>query len=221
MRYCIDIECNALENPSRIWLVVLKNIDTGEYLSFYDLTKKEEELERIRDLANKLMAELKTAGIRVVFDDDDTKRPGWKFAEYELKGVPLRIAIGPRDLENGTAEISLRDTRIKQSVALDGLVAQVPMLLQQIQKGLYMRALEFREQNTHYVNDWNEFKDILENKGGFIWAHWDGTTETELKIKEETKATIRCIPLNRESEEGRCIYSGRPSAGRVIFAKAY
>lgn len=183
--------------------------------------KKEEELNKITEVANGIIKGLKSKNIRVKFDDDDTRRPGWKFAEYELKGVPIRIAIGPRDLENGTVEVSLRDTKIKQSVAVEGLIEVIPQLLEQIQKGLYLRALEFREQHTYYTDNWDEFKDIMENKPGFVWAHWDGTTETELKIKEETKATIRCIPLDREAETGSCIYSGKPSAGRVIFAKAY
>jgi prolyl-tRNA synthetase len=183
--------------------------------------KKDEELNAIREAANKLIAELKSLNIRVQFDGDETKKPGWKFAEYELKGVPLRVAIGPRDLQNGTAEIALRDTKAKQVVPLDKLAEQVPLLLNQIQDGIYMKALSFRESNSFKVDEWKEFKKIMEKEGGFAWAHWDGTTETELKIKEETKATIRCIPLDRDEEEGRCILTGSPSKGRVIFAKAY
>jgi prolyl-tRNA synthetase len=183
--------------------------------------KKEEELTAIRGAANKLIAELKALNIRVQFDDDESKKPGWKFAEHELKGVPLRIAIGPRDLQNGTAEIALRDTKAKQIVPLDKLAEQVPLLLNQIQEGIYMKALSFRESNNYKVDSWDEFKRILEAEGGFVWAHWDGTTETELRIKEETKATIRCIPLERDEEEGKCILTGNPSKGRVIFAKAY
>jgi prolyl-tRNA synthetase len=187
--------------------------------------KKEEELTSIREAANKLIKELKALNVRVQFDDDENKKPGWKFAEYELKGVPLRIAIGPRDLENGTAEIALRDTKAKQVVTFDKLAEQVPLLLNQIQDGIYMKALSFRESNSFKVDSWKEFSKIMEGEGGFAWAHWDGTTETELKIKEETKATIRCIPLNRdlvrEEEEGKCILTGKPSKGRVIFAKAY
>lgn len=182
--------------------------------------RKDEELEKITAAADELIQKLKAQGIRVKFDADDTKKPGWKFAEYELKGVPLRIAIGPRDLENGTAEVALRDTKAKQVISFDSLAEQIPMLLQQIQDGIYMKALKFREENTFEVNDWEEFKAVLE-KGGFIMAHWDGTSETEEKIKEETKATIRCIPLDRKPEEGKCIYSGKPSQGRVVFAKAY
>lgn len=183
--------------------------------------RKDEELAAIREAADKLMRELKAKGISVKFDDDDTKKPGWKFAEHELKGVPLRIAIGPRDLENGTAEVALRDTKAKQVIAFSGLTQQIPYLLEQIQKGIYMRALEKREENTYYVDDWAKFKEIMEGEGGFVWAHWDGTSETELKIKEETKATIRCIPLSRADEKGVDIYSGKPSVGRVVFAKAY
>ena len=185
--------------------------------------KKEEELAQIREAANNLMAELKAKDIRVKFDDDDNKKPGWKFAEYELKGVPLRIAIGPRDLENGTAEIAMRDTKAKHTVTFTELHKEIPKLLDQIQEGIYMKALRYREANTHYVDTWDDFKAHLEKEdgSGFLWAHWDGTTETELKIKEETKATIRCIPLDRTEENGKCIYTGKPSAGRVIFAKAY
>jgi prolyl-tRNA synthetase len=183
--------------------------------------RKEEELARISEVAGKIQSALKAKGIRVMFDDDDTKRPGWKFAEHEMKGVPLRIAIGPRDLENNTAEITLRDTKAKNTVALDAVEEIVPGLLEQIQKGLYMRAAEFREKNTFYVDGWDQFKKIMEGEGGFVWAHWDGTSETEQKIKEETKATIRCIPFNQTEEEGKCIYTGKPSKGRVIFAKAY
>jgi prolyl-tRNA synthetase len=183
--------------------------------------RKDEELERIREVADRIMKELKAKDVRVFFDDDDTKRPGWKFAEHEMKGVPLRIAIGPRDLENNTAEVTLRDTKAKNVIALDSIVEVVPHLLEQIQQGLYMRAAEFREQHTYTVDDWDKFKEIMEGEGGFVWAHWDGTSETEQKIKEETKATIRCIPFNRTEEQGNCIYTGKPSNGRVIFAKAY
>jgi prolyl-tRNA synthetase len=183
--------------------------------------RKDEELQQIREAAEKLMAQLKTQGITVKFDDDETKKPGWKFAESELKGIPLRVAIGPRDLENGTAEVVMRDTKAKQIVSFDKLHAEIPKLLKQIQEGIYMKAMNYREANTYTVDDWSQFKEIMEKEGGFAWAHWDGTTETELKIKEETKATIRCIPLSRTEETGKCIYSGKPSAGRVIFAKAY
>jgi len=183
--------------------------------------RKEEELQAIREAAEKLMKELRAKDIRVKFDDDENKKPGWKFAEYELKGVPLRIAIGPRDLENGTAEIALRDTKAKQTISFSELGEQIPLLLNQIQEGIFMKALKYREEKTYFVDDWQRFKEIMELEGGFVWAHWDGTSETEEKIKEETKATIRCIPLARETEEGKCVYSGKPSQGRVVFAKAY
>jgi prolyl-tRNA synthetase len=183
--------------------------------------RKEEELEKIREVASGLMKDLKAKGISVKFDDDDTKKPGWKFAESELKGIPLRIAIGPRDLENGTAEVAQRDTKAKHIINFSELANEVPKLLQQIQEGIYIKALNYREANTYFVDNWAEFKDIMAKEGGFAWAHWDGTSETELKIKEETKATIRCIPLEQKEEDGKCIYSGNPSKGRVIFAKAY
>jgi len=184
--------------------------------------KTDEELIKIRETADELMQKLKALKIKVKFDDDDTKKPGWKFAEHELKGVPLRIAIGPRDLENGTAEVALRDTKAKQVISFDELHNEVPKLLNQIQEGIYMKALKLREDNTHYVDAWEDFERIINGpNGGFIWAHWDGTSETELKIKEMTKATIRCIPLNREPEQGKCILTGKPSEGRVVFAKAY
>jgi prolyl-tRNA synthetase len=183
--------------------------------------RKEEELQKIREAADQLMAELKAQGISVKFDDDETKKPGWKFAESELRGIPLRIAIGPRDLENGTAEVAQRDTKAKHIINFSDLKTEVPRLLKQIQEGIYMKAMNYREQNTYFVDEWTEFKEIMNKEGGFAWAHWDGTTETELKIKEETKATIRCIPLNRTEEKGKCIYTGQPSEGRVIFAKAY
>jgi prolyl-tRNA synthetase len=168
-----------------------------------------------------IMKELRAAGIRVKFDNDETSRPGWKFAEHELKGVPVRIAIGVRDLENGVAEIARRDSGAKSSVPLEGLAGYVEALLVEIQQALFHRALKFREENTHKVDSWEAFKDILENKPGFILAHWDGTSETEEKIKEETKATIRCIPLDAPDEEGICVFSGKPSTKRVLFARAY
>ena len=183
--------------------------------------RKDEELHAIREVAEKLMKELRAKDIRVKFDDDENKKPGWKFAEYELKGVPLRVAIGPRDIENGTAEIALRDTKAKQVITFSELGEQIPLLLNQIQEGIYMKALKYREEKTYVVDTWDDFKEKLEAEGGFVWAHWDGTSETEEKIKEETKATIRCIPLERETEEGKCVYTGKPSKGRVVFAKAY
>ncbi len=183
--------------------------------------RKPEELEAISEKIASLMKGLKAIGIRVKFDSDDNKKPGWKFAEHELKGVPLRIAIGPRDLENGTAEIAFRDTKAKQTITFDELINEIPKLLDQIQEGIYMKALRFREENSHYVDSWEDFKKVLDEKSGFIYAHWDGTSETETKIKEETKATIRCIPLDAKQEDGKCIYSGKPSTQRVIFARAY
>ena len=149
------------------------------------------------------------------------RKPGWKFAEYELKGVPLRIAIGPRDVENNVIELARRDTQTKESVPQEGLGRYISNLLDVIQDTIYKKALTYRDEHITEVNDYNEFKEVLESKGGFISAHWDGTKETEEKIKKETKATIRCIPLNNKLEEGTCMYSGKPSSERVIFAKAY
>ena len=183
--------------------------------------RKEDELEAISNKAKALILELKKIGIRAKFDGDDSKKPGWKFAEYEMKGVPIRIAIGPRDLEQGTVEIALRDTGLKQTMPFDDLLEYLPKLLSQIQEGIYMKALKFREEKTHYLNTWEEFQSFFELGEGFVYAHWDGTTETELKIKELTKATIRCIPLNTRIEEGTCILTGNTSKQRVIFAKAY
>ena len=183
--------------------------------------KGDEQLEQIRAAIEPLVTELLAKNISVRFDDRDTHRPGWKFAEHELQGVPVRVAIGPRDLENKTVEVARRDTKEKNVMPLEGLSSKIESLLVEIQENIYNRALNFRKENTHTANSWEEFKDILENKGGFILAHWDGTTETELKIKEETKATIRCIPFEGEKTEGTCIYTGQPSKQRVIFAKAY
>jgi prolyl-tRNA synthetase len=183
--------------------------------------KNDDEKKSVMEAAEKIKSELKTAGISVKLDNDDKQKPGWKFAQYELKGVPLRIAIGPRDVEKGTVEIARRDTREKQSVSVNEISDSVKNLLDAIQKNLFDRAKEFQQSHITAVNDYDEFKKVLEEKTGFISAHWDGTTETELKIKEETKATIRCIPLNNPPENGKCIYSGKPSSQRVLFAKAY
>jgi prolyl-tRNA synthetase len=183
--------------------------------------KNEEERIQVAEKANKIKALLLEKGISVKFDDRDNQKPGWKFAEYELKGTPVRIAIGPKDVKENTVEIARRDTLEKQTVASDTIVETVEFLLKDIQNNIFKRALNFRESHTTKVNSYEEFKQILEEKGGFISAHWDGTTETELKIKEETKATIRCIPFDQEKEEGKCIYTGKPSKGRVLFAKAY
>ena len=168
-----------------------------------------------------IMAELKKQGISVKYDDSDNSRPGWKFAEYELKGVPVRIAIGQKDIENGVVEIARRDTKEKTSVPAEGVVAYIVQLLEDIQQNLYNRALTYRDSHITEVNSWEEFKDVLTTKGGFVAAHWDGTNETEDKIKEETKATIRCIPLGNKEETGVCVSSGKPSKQRVLFALAY
>ena len=168
-----------------------------------------------------IITSLRKAGLSVKFDNRDTHKPGYKFAEYEMRGVPVRIAVGPRDLESGTLEVARRDTKEKQVMKMDGVVAAVQNLLEEIQTNLYNRALRFRESKTTRVDNYDQFKQVLEEKGGFILAHWDGTGETEQKIKEETKATIRCIPLDGEKENGKCVYSGKPSSGRVVFARAY
>jgi prolyl-tRNA synthetase len=183
--------------------------------------KGEEQLGQISEVAEKIMKDLRSEGITVKFDNRDTHKPGWKFNEYELKGVPVRLAIGPRDLENGTVEVARRDTLEKESLHQVDLGKKIKNLLGQIQSNLYNKAATFREENTHSADSWEEFKEILDAKGGFISAHWDGTPETEERIKEETKATIRLIPLNQKAEEGKCVYSGKPSKGRVVFAKAY
>jgi prolyl-tRNA synthetase len=168
-----------------------------------------------------IMADLKAAGISVKYDDSDNTRPGWKFAEYEMKGVPVRIAIGPKDIENGVVEVARRDEKTKASVPAEGLADHVKNLLEEIQQNLYNKAKSFRDASITAVDSWDAFKSVLNEKGGFISAHWDGTPETEEKIKEETKATIRCIPLNNIVEEGICVYSGKPSKQRVLFALAY
>jgi prolyl-tRNA synthetase len=183
--------------------------------------KDDEQLQKINAFANQLKKELEDKDIRVKYDNRDNQRPGWKFADYEFKGVPLRIAIGGRDMENGTVELARRDTKEKQTVPQAGLTNVISGLLTEIQDGLFQKALKYRDSMIHKVENYEEFKDVLENKGGFISAHWDGTPETEERIKQETKATIRCIPLNNPLEDGVCIYSGKPSIQRVLFAKAY
>jgi len=183
--------------------------------------RSEEELNRITAAVEPIMSDLRKAGLSVKFDNRDTQKPGFKFAEYELKGVPVRIAIGPRDLENKTLEVARRDTKQKQSLSIEGIADAITTLLEEIQENLYARALKFREAHTTKVDDFATFKQVLDDKGGFVLAHWDGTAETEAKIKEETKATIRCIPLESDPEQGVCIYSGKPSVGRVVFARAY
>ena len=183
----------------------------------------EAELEAVSAKVKEIMADLRKAGISVKYDDRDTQKPGWKFAEYELKGVPVRIAMGPRDLENGTIEIARRDTLTKESFALSEMpiAEKIGNLLDEIQHSIYQRAFDFKIEKTTEVNSWDEFVQVLEEKGGFLSAHWDGTTETEEKIKDLTKATIRCIPLDQKEESGSCILTGKPSVGRVFFAKAY
>jgi len=183
--------------------------------------KSEEERTAIAEKVQPLISKLKELNISVKFDNDDTKRSGWKFNEYELKGVPVRIAIGPRDLENNAAEIARRDTLEKKVVPFDTLVEHIQKLLKDIQQNLFDKALKFREENTRKADTWEEFVDLLDNHPGFIYAHWDGTPETEDKIKELTKATIRCIPFNNPQEEGKCILTGKPSKQRVLFARAY
>jgi prolyl-tRNA synthetase len=182
--------------------------------------KNEEQLKAISEKINPLLEKLKALNISVKFDNADNKKPGWKFAEYELKGVPVRLAIGTRDLENGTVEIMRRDTLEKETVNFDGIETKIVALLDEIQQNIYQKALNFRRSVTREVNTYEEFKTEIE-KGGFISAHWDGTPETEDRIKTETKATVRCIPLDRRAEKGVCIVSGKESAGRVLFARSY
>ncbi len=183
--------------------------------------KGEEQKKVIDEKALAIMGQLKAMGIRVKYDDADNNRPGWKFAEYELKGVPVRLALGARDLENNVVEVARRDTKEKSSVSLDGLSQHILNLLDEIQQNMFNKALNYRDTHITTVSSWEEFKEVLNGKGGFIAAHWDGTGETEEKIKQETKATIRCIPLNNTPEAGTCIYSGKPSAQRVLFALSY
>jgi prolyl-tRNA synthetase len=182
--------------------------------------KTPEDLAKISEKVLPIVDQLKAIGITVKYDDDDKQRSGWKFAEYELKGIPVRLAMGMRDLDNNTVEVARRDTLTKATVSLDNVVDHLYKLLGEIQANIYTKALNFREENTFRVDTWGEFKDQIE-KGGFILAHWDGTAETEERIKEETKATIRCIPLDATEEEGKDVYSGAPSNRRVVFARAY
>ena len=183
--------------------------------------KGDEGLQKVSGLAQKLKANLISKGISTKYDDRDTQRPGWKFAEYELKGVPVRIAIGERDLQNGTVEVARRDTLSKEVVPIDQVEQYIENTLEQMQSAIYMRAKDRMNRMTRKVDSYDEFKKALDEGGGFIMAHWDGTPETEEKIKEETKATIRCIPLDNPQENGKCIYSGKPSTQRVVFARAY
>ncbi len=183
--------------------------------------KSFDQLDLISEKVKEVVARLKAKGISVKYDDRDSQRPGWKFAEYELKGVPVRLAIGPRDLENGTVEVARRDTMEKIVEKLENIEELVAGLLDDIQQNIFNKALKFREENTTKVDTYEAFKEVLSTKGGFVLAHWDGTRETETRIKEETKATIRCIPFDSVAEEGKCIYSGKPSSRRVLFALSY
>ncbi len=182
--------------------------------------KGQEQLDAIKAKVDPVVKSLRSKGVSVKFDIADNQSPGYKFAEYELKGVPIRLAIGNRDIENGTIELARRDTKTKQSMPFEGIAEVVANLLDEIQTSIYQKALRFRTENTHEVNSWSDFLSQIE-KGGFISAHWDGTSETEEKIKELTKATIRCIPLDAKEEIGTCVFSGKPSSRRVIFARAY
>lgn len=183
--------------------------------------KGEEQLKEISQQALAIKADLEKIGVSVKFDDRDTHKPGWKFSEYEFKGVPMRIAIGPRDLKNRTVELARRDTLEKSVVSMDNLTQTIDQLIDDIQSNLLEKAKQFRHANTHHAKDWEHFKELIDKDAGFVYAHWDGTTETELKIKEATKATIRCIPINEEAQSGKCIFSQKPSNQKVIFAKAY
>jgi prolyl-tRNA synthetase len=183
--------------------------------------KNDEQLQMISAKAREIMTALQAKGISVKYDDRETYKPGWKFNEYEFKGVPVRLAIGPRDLENGTVEVARRDTLEKSIYQLSDIENKIEHLLENIQDNLYQKGLDFRESMSSKADTWDEFVDLLDNKAGFIYAHWDGTTETEQKIKELTKATIRCIPLDSKPEQGKCILTGKPSERRVIFARAY
>ncbi len=182
--------------------------------------KGEEQLDIINEKVSEFIPLLKEQGISVKYDNRTTHKPGWKFAQYEMKGVPIRLAIGPKDLENGTIEMARRDTKEKQTISFEEISSIIPSLLDEMQDSIYQKSLNFRMDNSTKIDDYEEFKKQIE-KGGFVYAHWDGSGETEEKIKTETKATIRCIPIDGENEEGKCIYTGKPSSKRVIFAKAY
>jgi len=183
--------------------------------------KGDEQKKQIDEKLKPIMEDFKALGVSVKYDDDDSRRPGWKFAEYEMKGVPVRIAIGARDIEKNIAEVARRDTKMKEAISLDGLANTVLVLLEDIQNSIYQKAKNYRDAQITKADTWDEFINLLDGKGGFISAHWDGTSETEEKIKELSKATIRCIPLNNTKEEGKDILTGKPSAERVLFARAY
>ena len=188
---------------------------------FIPIYKGDDQKAMIDTRVKECMLRCKALGIRATYDDDDSKRPGWKFAEYELKGVPVRIAVGARDLEKNVVEVARRDTREKQQVSIDGLAETIHVLLNGIQENIYSRAKDYRDAHITAADTWQQFEDLLDSKGGFISAHWDGTAETENKIKELTKATIRCIPLQNAREDGKCILTGKPSNQRVLFGRAY
>jgi len=183
--------------------------------------KGNDQLDTISEIALDLKSKLEKAGFTVKYDNRDTQKPGFKFAEYELKGVPVRLAIGPRDAEQGTVEVARRDTLAKETVSRDNIVDHVKRLMHEIQENIFRKAVEFRDNNTFRADTWDEFIDIIENRGGFVLAHWDGTTETETRIKDLTKATIRALPFNNPDEKGKCILTGKPSERRVLFARAY
>jgi prolyl-tRNA synthetase len=182
--------------------------------------RKPEQLEAITKKVKSITEALESKGITVKYDDRDTYKPGYKFAEWELKGVPVRLAIGPRDLENNTVEVARRDTLEKETLQVEDIGEKVAHLLEKIQDNIYQKALDHRDENSFKADSWEEFREMIE-KGGFVYAHWDGTADTEQNIKEETKATIRVIPFKGKLEEGKCVYSGKPSKQRVVFAKAY
>ncbi len=185
------------------------------------IVKDKSQYEIIDEKLSPIIKKMKDRGISVHYDNRDTQKPGWKFAEYELKGVPLRMAVGPRDLDNNTVEIARRDTLTKETFSMDNIDEVVEKLLVEIQNSIYQKAIKYREEHTTEVQTYDEFKEVLNSKGGFVKAHWDGTPETEDKIKQETKATIRCVLLDEKEEVGTCIYSGKPSSKKVVFAKAY
>jgi prolyl-tRNA synthetase len=183
--------------------------------------KGDVQLDGLAATVAKIKTGLEAQGITVKYDDRDTHKPGFKFADYELKGIPVRLAIGPRDIENKTIEVARRDTLSKETIPVDSVIEYIPRLLEEIQDNILSKALRFQKENTFYVDKWDDFIQTLDDKGGFIMAHWDGTAETEGRIKEETKATIRCIPFDSPEEDGKCIYSGKPSKRRVLFARSY
>jgi prolyl-tRNA synthetase len=191
------------------------------HVAIVPIYKTDEQRNAIAEKVDPIKKALESKGITVKFDNRDTHKPGWKFAEYELKGVPVRLAMGPKDMENNTIEIARRDTLEKNIVPQDGIVERIALLLDEIQKNIYDKALLFRESNTCQADNYADFKEIIGSKGGFVSAHWDGTAETEEKIKQETKATIRCIPIEKDGEKGQCMVTGKPSEQRVLFARAY